>query len=644
MRLMIVESPNKIKKIQSYLGEGWIVAASVGHIRDLPEKDIGVTPPDFKPNYVISPDKKSVVTKLKALAAKASEVYLATDPDREGEAISYHLRVALGLKAHKRVTFNEITKKAITQAVESARQIDNKLVAAQEARRVLDRLFGYTLSPILSQQSGIKLSAGRVQSVAVKIVVMREREIKEFRKRNFYVLQAELSTGLSMELSPKPFAENGKHIFDLSLIQRIAEHAKSIKINDITTEPKEIKPRPPFTTSTLQQAASATLKMSPADTMKNAQSLFEQGAITYHRTDSPNLSGDGFTAATSALRAMNIEHQQTQIKYVTKDSAQEAHEAIRPTTFASSAGETIEQQKLYSLILERTLTSVMNPGIDDVTTIRGSIPEPNTDEMQKAVFTASGKITRSAGWRSLAKLEPYQSKETALTGDAELGMTYHATPSIITKQTEPPSRFTEATLIKALEALGVGRPSTYASIMENIKNREYISIATKGTATISPTATGIAVVDALNEMPFMRLDYTAEMESQLDRIAVGKAAYLPTVSNAYSDLASQLHSIKIGLLVNTAPCPLCGEPLKRIKGEHGHYWIHAIQGASDSCVRSLKDEKGNPVLQKPITEITKDCPKCGEMLVQKTSKTDASKKFWMHKVDTESCDKFVWDN
>lgn len=644
MRLMIVESPNKIKKIQSYLGEGWTVAASVGHIRDLPEKDIGVAPPDFKPNYVISTDKKSVVAKLKALASKATEVYLATDPDREGEAISYHLRVALGLKAHKRVTFNEITKKAITHAIESARQIDTKLVAAQEARRVLDRLFGYTLSPILSQQSGIKLSAGRVQSVAVKIVVMREREIKEFRKRNFYVLQVTLSTGLSLELSPKPFSENGKHIFDLSVIERIAQHAKTIKINDIATEPKKINPRPPFTTSTLQQAASATLKMSPADTMKNAQSLFEQGAITYHRTDSPNLSGDGFAAAAAALVAMNVEPQKTQIKYATKDSAQEAHEAIRPTAFSSSAGETPEQQKLYALILERTLTSAMNPGIDDVTTIRGIIPEPHTDELQKAEFIASGKITKHAGWRELAKIEPYQSKETALTGHAESGMTYSATTNIITKQTEPPNRFTEATLIKALEALGVGRPSTYASIMENIKNRDYIAIATKGTATISPTPTGIAVVDALNDMPFMRLDYTAEMESQLDLIAVGKAAYLPTVSNAYSDLTTQLHTIKIGLLVNTAPCPLCGEPLKRLKGDNGHYWIHAIQGTSESCVRSLKDEKGNPVRNQQVAEITKQCPKCGEILVQKTSKTDSSKKFWMHKIETESCEKFQWDN
>ena len=643
MKLMIVESPNKIKKIQTYLGPDWTVAASVGHIRDLPDKEMGVSPPDFKPQYVVSPDKKAVVSKLKTLVSKASEVYLATDPDREGEAISYHLKVALGLKTHKRVTFNEITKTAISTAIATARQIDYKMVAAQEARRVLDRLFGYTLSPILSQQAGIRLSAGRVQSVAVKIVVLRENEIKDFRKRNFYILQAKLSTGLTLELQPKTFAEDGKHIFDLALIKSLQEQTQQLYIKSVKTEPKTINPRPPFTTSTLQQAASSALKMSPADTMKNAQCLFEQGAITYHRTDSPNLSADGFNTACKALQALNLPHQTTQIKYASKASAQEAHEAIRPTAFDETAGETPAQQQLYKLILERTLTSAMPAGIDDVTVVTATIANGHDDNASKAVFVASGKIVAEQGWRKLACLEPYQAKEQVLDGEATEGQVYDCSTGVITKQTEPPSRFTEASLIKALEALGIGRPSTYAAIMENIKQRDYISIAKKGTAVITPTPTGEAVVLALEAMPFMNLSYTAQMEEQLDLISHGKAAYQYTVASAFSDLESQLGTIKIPLLVGTCPCPLCGEPVKRLKNQNGFFWVHVDEHAANDCTKFLPDTKGTPAAPVQVQRITKECTKCGKELLQRTNKENANKKFWVHTIDNPDCDKYQAD-
>lgn len=643
MKLMIVESPNKIKKIKTYLDSDWLVAASVGHICDLPKDEMGVEPPNFKPKYVIYDEKKKVVANLKTLLKQADTVYLATDFDREGEAISYHIKQLLGLKDYKRITFNEITKSAITNSIKNARLIDNQMVYAQEARRVLDRIFGYTLSPILSQQAGIKLSAGRVQSVAVKIVVLREQEITQFRKRNFFVLQITLDTGLVLELNPKPFAENGKHIFDLDLINRLASAAKQISVTDIQTEDKNVNPRAPFTTSTLQQAASSILKMSPADAMKNAQALFEQGAITYHRTDSQNLSQDGFNLACEKLKAINLPHQSSQIKYATKASAQEAHEAIRPTAFDDEAGETADQKKLYSLILERTLTSAMPAGIDTVTTITAKIENSQNEESAKAIFTATGKIVKQPGWRSRAILEPYQSKDQVLSGAAEAGKTYITESSVLTKTTEPPSRFTEATLIKALEALGVGRPSTYASIMENIKQREYINISKKGTAVINATPLGIAVVEALDQMPFMNLSYTAQMEEQLDLIANGKASYLFTVQSAYGDLQAQLHTIKIPLLVNTSPCPACGEPLKRIKNAKGFFWVHAEENHAEDCGHKfIPDQKGSPVM--PAQKVTKACQKCGQLLVQRTSAKDAKKTFWVHEIDNAECEKFIWDN
>ncbi|MDA0115946.1 type I DNA topoisomerase [Vibrio sp. 2art] len=651
MKLMIVESPNKVKKIKGYLGEGWRVSASVGHIRDLPDKEMGIEPPDFKPKYVISSDKKKVVSELKKLASNATEVYLATDPDREGEAIAFHLKMCLGLNNPKRVTFTEITKSAITKAIQNTRTIDNHLVSAQESRRVLDRIVGYHISPLLSQQAGIPLSAGRVQSPAVKLTVLREREIREFRKRNYYVVQILLPNGLTATLDAKEWCEDGKHIFDKAVAEAIAD-TKSVFVSKSVVEDKESKPRAPFTTSTLQQAASSILKFTPANTMKYAQALFEQGAISYHRTDTPNLSEDSFNLVKDYLSSLGNDTQEVQLKWATKDSAQEAHEAIRPTDpAADNCGETDQQRKLYQLIRERTLASVMPPAIDIVTSIEFTSDEEITvgDTVSQAKFTVSGKIEKYPGWRSICEIEKAGASNNELSATVEEGETFSVDSKILTKTTEPPSRFTEATLIKALEKLGIGRPSTYASIMENIKSRGYIVIGDGKKKTdnkIRPTETGETLVDALDAMTFMNLDYTRILENQLDKIASGQSNYFQLVKSVYATITKEAQHIKIESLVETAECPQCGEAVKRLKSKKrgvGHFWVHISE--DHNCEDFLDDDNGIPVYREKYDSPVMDCPGCGNEIKRLKKKDTEDEYFWVHSDEkhAKNCVKFIKD-
>ena len=646
MKLMIVESPNKVKKIKSFLGDDWRVSASVGHIRDLPDREMGFTPPDFRPQYVISPDKKKVVSELKKQAAAASEVYLATDPDREGEAIAWHLKSALGLKSHQRVTFNEISKNAISKALQSARQIDVNLVTAQEGRRVLDRIVGYIVSPILSKQAGIPLSGGRVQSPAVKLVVMKEREIQKFRKRNFYTVEIELANGLTATLNPAGWCEDNKHIFDKEVAEEIAA-IESVLTTKVSIEPKSVKPKSPFTTSTLQQAASSILKMSPNDTMKNAQALFEQGAISYHRTDSPNLSPESFSVLRQFMHDAGFDTQESQLTWQAKAGAQEGHEAIRPTHAEDEvAGETDKQRQLYALIRERTLTSVLNPAIDTVT----SIEFISTDEIEvkgkvsQAKFSVSGKVEKYPGWRVFPKIEKVGTPSDQLPVLVDEGSEHSVKTTILTKTTEPPSRFTEADLIKALEKLGIGRPSTYASILENIKKRDYIEINKE--RKIQPTTIGFAICDALDAMTFMNLQYTKILEDQLDLIASGKSTYKKLVSSLYETVTEESQRIKIERLVASKPCPVCGEPVERHKSSktNGYFWVHINE--ETSCHKFLSDLKGEPVIQeKKSSQSVKSapCPNCQKELKQLTKNES---KFWVHinEADSKDCQRFISDD
>lgn len=651
MKLLIVESPNKIKKITGYLDKGWEVAASVGHICDLPDKEMGISPPDFKPSYVISSDKKKVVSKLKSLASKATEVYLATDPDREGEAIAYHLMNFLSLKNPKRITFSEITKNAIQKAIANPRSIDLNLVKAQESRRVLDRIVGYHVSPILSNQSGIALSAGRVQSPALKLVVYREREIRKFRTRNFYNIEVEVCDGVTANLDPAGWCNDSKHIFEYEVAEAICKGIETLNVTLAKKEEKIVKPRAPFTTSSLQQAASSIFKMSPSETMKAAQKLFEQGLITYHRTDTPNLAEDSFFLFKEFLTENGITCQEKQLKWSTKAGAQEAHEAIRPTSpEKDSCSGTAQEQKLYLLIRERTLCSVVTPAIDTVTSIEFASDKEISagNKVSHAKLRITGKVEKESGWRNLCKLESKGGEKSDLPRSFNEGESY--TPNdkkIIQKSTQPPPRFTEATLVKALEKLEIGRPSTYASILENIKSRNYINLKKdkKGEGTIEPSEVGEFLIDAIDNQTFMNLDYTKILEKQLDLISAGKNSYLKIVRSVHDTVLTDSKSISIKSLIETQNCAYCSQSIKRLKSKKrggGYFWVH-LKDAHD-CHDFIPDDNGNPS-SRSLDKIQANCPKCNGTLIRIYSKKTDSH-FWVHEDNEqkEKCTTYIKDN
>ncbi|WP_020406883.1 type I DNA topoisomerase [Hahella ganghwensis] len=696
MKLMIVESPAKGKQIRKYLGEGWQVAASVGHIRDLPDDEMGVEPPSFKPKYVIYKNKQKVVSNLRSLVAKASEVYLATDRDREGEAIAFHLKSCLNLHDPIRLTFDEVTKAGLQKSLQNPRKIDYRLVGAQETRRVLDRIVGYYISPIISEQSGLKLSAGRVQSPAVLLAVLREQEIRSFTKQNFYLVAVTCPNGLTAFLDPKGWCKDGKHIFDKQVADAIAREVNQVSVTSVSIDDKRSNPRPPFTTSTMQQAASSAIKLSPRKTMQAAQSLFEQGVITYHRTDKPNLSNEGFRLATKQLTEMGFDYQEQQIIRESKAGAQEAHEAIRPTDFTlEEAGEDSDQQKLYALIRERSLSSAMRPAIDSVTTIVMTAHEQvNVVEYSGyPVFTVSGKVEKYKGWRAICSIEKPSKKAT----DKELpalvneGESLAVSTELVTKTTEPPPRYTEASLVAALEKQGIGRPSTYDQIIETIVKRAYIKIE-KGRIYSEELAERL--VEGLRAMSFLKLDYTKQVEDRLDDIAQGTAKYLQVVTDVYETIVAESSHISMSKLVTTAPCPLCQKDLKQlpskkrggspfwvhledsdcerylsdqdgvpvyrekqeyetaacpgcqkeikriVKGEK-IFWAHSQEKDAKGCVKFLNDNEGTPVIQGGQTS---DCPACSKKIIRKYSKNKDSY-FWMHKADSHAkkCRKFIRD-
>lgn len=647
MKLMIVESPNKIKKISKILGSDWKVAASVGHIRDLPEKELGVSPPEFKPKYVVSSEKKKVVSNLRNQIRNCSEVYLATDPDREGEAIAWHLKDALQIENPYRVTFNEITKQAIHKAIDNRRKIDMNLVAAQEARRVLDRIVGYEISPLLSNQAGIPLSAGRVQSPAVKLTVLREQQINQFCAQNFYTVEASIGGNLKAQLDAKNWCEDGKHIFEKDIADNIAANVDTLIVSDIKEEGKEVKPRVPLTTSTLQQVSSKVFKLTPADTMKVAQSLFEQGVITYHRTDSPNLSAEGFLLVKEYLTEQNYQTQEKQLTWKTKENAQEAHEAIRPTDIKlAEAGKTEKEKQVYSLIRERTLASTMLPAIDSTTKItltankELSIKEYNNTPS----FIISGKIEKYPGWREICNVEPAKITNKTITQNFNLGEEFETSTKVINKKTEPPQRFTEATLIQALERLGIGRPSTYASILQNIENRKYIKKFKPKDDKVCPTQTGEKIVGSLDFMTFMNLDFTKILEEKLDDIAKGEGSYKKLVQWVHNNIQDESSDIKIESLVETEKCPSCSKPIKRLqstKNKKQYFWVHIEESDAENCVRFINDNEKKPVI---VDRVISECPECSKPIVRKYSK-GKDFYFWVHEdeSDKKDCIDFIKD-
>ncbi len=532
-KLLIVESPSKAKTIEKYLGGEYRVRASIGHIRDLPKsnkKAIDIEA-GFVPTYEISKGKEKVIDELRREAEKAQEIILAPDPDREGEAIAWHLSEILHqdkkVKAPiKRVTFHEITKDAVTEALQHPRSIDMNLKTAQEARRVLDRLFGYDLSGLIWKKVRYGLSAGRVQSPALRILMEREREIRSFIPETYWVISGLFETPKKEQLTLTCSEEPRDH----ALVDRIMSEGKTGTWKVVDVKETEVKrsPRPPFTTSTLQQTASSRLGFSPKRTMIAAQKLYEAGHITYMRTDSTTLAKSAQAAIAAAIEA---EHgkQFVQVRnYQTKSkNAQEAHEAIRPTHIhTQKAGTTDDQKKLYSLIWERAVASQMVDARVARTKISASVGTKDFPE-----FAATGSRVIFPGWLLVdteARGEDMELPKVAV--DETLALLELTDTE---KQTQPPSRYTEAGLVKELEARGIGRPSTYASIMSTLEERGYV---TKEGRTLIPTDTGDVVSSFLEKHfgNYISDTFTADMENELDELANGEREYVKTLKEFYT--------------------------------------------------------------------------------------------------------------
>jgi len=578
MNLVIVESPAKAKTIEKYLGSQYRVSASIGHIRDLPKsnkKAIDIEK-GFIPHYEIVKGKEEVIHNLKNLADKADEVMLATDPDREGEAIAWHLTKILDLpqKKIKRVAFNEITKEAVQKAMSHPRGIDENLRKAQEARRVLDRLVGYDLSGLIWKKVRYGLSAGRVQSPALRILAEREREIQAFVPEDYWIISANAETG-----GKKRFilvcAEEPRDKNEAERIVKVAERG-SWKIKDIKETETKRTSRPPFITSTLQQTASTRLGFSPARTMQIAQKLYESGHITYMRTDSTSLSQTILAPIAGAIKKKFGEKYAETRQYQTKSkNAQEAHEAIRPTNISKeTAGINEDQKKLYKIIWQRTIASQMIDAKIAKTKIIASI-EPGKGDEEIPDFSANGSRIIEEGW---LKADPAARGE-----DVELpkvAIEEKITPLEIRsegKQTQPPPRYTEAGLVKELEKRGIGRPSTYAQIMKTLVDRNYV---TKEGKTLIPTDTGEVVSSFLekNFGKYISDSFTAEMENELDEIANGDRDYTKTISEFYKPFQKEVKKMgtseKLTTLGDVSPdirCPKCDSKMIIKLGRGGKF-------------------------------------------------------------------------
>jgi DNA topoisomerase-1 len=573
MKLLIVESPAKAKTISKYLDGKYVVKASVGHIRDLPKsnrKAIDISA-GFVPHYEISPGKEKVVQEIRELADKADEVILATDPDREGEAIAWHIAEATNLKNPKRVVFHEITKDAVIEAMEHPRKIDENLRMAQEARRVLDRLVGYDLSGLIWKKVRYGLSAGRVQSPALRIIMEREREIRAFISHAFWVITAETETksgsALALTCSEEPI--------DFKVVENILKLGKANpwEVTGVEESTMKRSPKAPFITSTLQQAASSRLGFAPSRTMSIAQRLYEAGHITYMRTDSTNLSQVALAQiATVVEKKYGKEYLEFRTYAKKSKNAQEAHEAIRPSHIdVDKAGINDEQKKLYALIWERTVASQMA----DASLLRTKISANIKSDEKIPEFQANGSRVLFPGWLIAdpdARGEDVELPKLA-KGDA-LDLQDIKSEE---KATQPPGRYSEAGLIKELEKRGIGRPSTYASIIRTIEERGYVE---KENKALKPTDTGDVVSTFLeaNFMHYINDTFTAEMEDSLDDIANGDKQYLKVLKDFYIPFAKEIKILEkeakitnLGEADAKYKCPKCNSDMIIKLGRNGKF-------------------------------------------------------------------------
>lgn len=613
MKLLIVESPAKAKTITKYLDNAYTVKASVGHIRDLPKSNKNAIDIEngFVPRYEISKGKEHVIEELTRLSKKADEILLATDPDREGEAIAWHLAQTLKLKKPQRVTFNEITKEAVSEAIKHPRAIDDNLRTAQEARRVLDRLFGYDLSALIWQKVRYGLSAGRVQSPALRLVVEKEKEIRAFVPEAYWVIEALFSPAKQAIEIP----------FVCAIEPKTGEEAEQIvnKSRQTTwqvglTEETKAKrsARAPFTTSTLQQSASSRLGYAPSVTMRLAQKLYEAGHISYMRTDSTTLGQQAVDEITDVIKKRFGDNYSDPKQFKTKSkNAQEAHEAIRPThATVLSAGASPQEKRLYQLIWQRTVASQMA----DAEILRTKI-SAQAEDKSLPLFSTSGSRVLFAGW---LKADPSAQGEEInlppLTKGEKLKLKEISAEG---KETEPPHRYTEAGLVKELEKRGIGRPSTYASIIKTIEDRGYV---TKENKSLKPTSTGEVVSDFLNEhfTQYISDDFTAQMENQLDEIANGERDYVETLEKFYGPFTKDINKKKkIEKLTNLgqAPaeikCPKCQGPMVIKLAKNGNFYSCAD---FPTCTGALTLE-GKELEGPKLTG--EKCPTCQSDLIER---------------------------
>ncbi|MEK7184095.1 MAG: type I DNA topoisomerase [Patescibacteria group bacterium] len=629
--LVIVESPAKGKTIEKYLGKGYKVLASYGHVRDLPKGKLGVdVEHGFEPSYVIPTKAKKAVAALKKAVAQADDVYLATDYDREGEAIAWHIIQALGLeKGSKlpiyRITFHEITKSAIEAAVKQPRELDIDLVNAQQARRVLDRLVGYTLSPFLWKKVMKGLSAGRVQSVAVRLIVDREREITAFKPVEYWSIDALLDTAKKEQFKASLVSWEGEKIEKLTVQTKdradaLAASLKAAAYSIASVESKETQKRPsaPFTTSTLQQQAAHRLYFSAKQTMKLAQDLYEAGHITYMRTDSTNLANEAIEEARSVIQSFGADYLPTApVVYKTKSKgAQEAHEAIRPTHATDQPGSldlpSERHAKLYELIWQRMVSCQMAPAKLRAETILIDAVAGKEQGQLKAngntiVFDGYLKVWPTA--REDVLLPSLKQDDKVALADLEVGQHF----------TEPPARYSEATLVKELEENGIGRPSTYAPTLSTIQDRNYVQLLER---RFHPTEVGTTVVDMLiKHFPnIVDLGFTAQMEEQLDEVAEGKKDWTKELKEFFVPFEKLIKEkteevVKLDMTEDAnKPCPKCGKPMIIRHGRFGKFI--ACSGFPD-CKHT------EPL----IVPTGVKCPDCGEGDVI-ARKTRRGKTFW----------------
>lgn len=633
-KLLIVESPNKIKSIKKYLGPDFEVMASVGHIRDLPKSKLGIDIENgFKLKYTNLPDKKDIIKKLKEAAANSDMVYLATDPDREGEAISWHLAQVLTLNMDEanRVTFNEITKSGIEAGINAPRKLDIDLVDAQQARRAVDRIVGYELSPFLWKKVKTGLSAGRVQSVALRLIVEREREIEAFVPQEYWSLEAKLLADRKSFIAKLYGFSDGKKIETIANEQVANEIFSALenaeyRVSALKKGKRNRQPAPPFITSTLQQEASRKLGFTGQKTMRVAQQLYEgvevagygvTGLITYMRTDSLRISEEARAAANSyIIKKYGSKYLPEKPRYFKVDSnAQDAHEAIRPTVISidpetAKGALSNDQYKLYKLIWERFIASLMAVSIQNTVNVDITAGD--------YLFKASGYSVAFDGFTVLYEEAKDDEREDAVAlpemkqGDVlklkELKPLQHFT--------QPQPRYTEPTLIKAFKENGIGRPSTYATILANILNRDYVEREKK---SLKPTNLGMVVSDLLVEHfdKIFQVKFTAGLETKLDKIAAGELDWIKTISDFYDDFDKLYKKaetdldgkrVKVPVTETDVICEKCGSKMVIRSGRFGKFL---------ACPNYPECKNTKPM---PENEVKEPCPKCGAKLIKRKSK------------------------